>query len=100
MVQEGQLMSFGRGTYGRIGRRDVDPKADDSLPEARPVDNLEGVAVSGMAAGEIHPMFPQCLALTVSTCVNWKQPWSLLGIYDCGQEFCACSILMLLLRRC
>lgn len=66
MVQEGQLMSFGRGTYGRIGRRDVDPKADDSLPEARPVDNLEGAAVSGMAAGEIHPMFPQCLALTVS----------------------------------
>ena len=67
-------MSFGRGTYGRIGRRDVDPKADDSLPEAMPVDNLEGVAVSGMAAGDIHPMFPQCLALTIGICVTWKQP--------------------------
>lgn len=63
MVQEGQLMSFGRGTYGRIGRQDVDPKADDSLPEARPVDNLGGVDVSGMAAGEIPSKFFQCLDL-------------------------------------
>ena len=55
MVQEGQLLSFGRATYGRIGRLDVDPKGDDSNPQARPVDNLEGVTVKGMAAGEVPP---------------------------------------------
>lgn len=102
MVQEGQLMSFGRGTYGRIGRQDVDPKADDCHPEAKRVDNLEDVAVSGMAAGEVHPIFPQCLALTVSICVTWKQPYgTVIALYLlCGQHFCACNTSMFHLRRC
>ena len=80
MVQGGQLMSFGRATYGRAGRLDVDPKGDDSNPEARPVDNLDGATVRGMAAGEVHPPPPppppprppvylcQCLSYTVTAC--------------------------------
>lgn len=53
VVQEGQLLSFGRATYGRIGRLDVEVNKDLSVPEARPVDNLDGVTVTGMAAGEL-----------------------------------------------
>ena len=75
MVQEGQLLSFGRATYGRIGRLDVDPKGDDSNPQARPVDNLEGATVKGMAAGEVPP--PSCIdaspTLSASVCL-WMQP--------------------------
>ncbi|KAL3156070.1 hypothetical protein ABBQ32_013058 [Trebouxia sp. C0010 RCD-2024] len=51
LTQEGQLLSFGRPTYGRMGRLDVSPKSDDCVPEAKPVDNLPGVTVAGMAAG-------------------------------------------------
>lgn len=51
-MQEGQLLSFGRPTYGRMGRLDVSPKSDDCVPEAKPVDNLPGVTVAGMAAGQ------------------------------------------------
>lgn len=45
-------MSFGRATYGRMGRLDVNATGDDSHPEARPVDSMDGVTVKGMAAGE------------------------------------------------
>ena len=54
MVQEGQLLSFGRPTYGRMGRLDVSAKSDDSVPEAKLVDNLDGVTVAGMAAGQFR----------------------------------------------
>ena len=82
MVQGGQLMSFGRATYGRAGRLDVDPKGDDSNPEARPVDNLDGATVRVMAAGEVHPPPPPsapCLLVSMPLlyrhclCI-WMQP--------------------------
>ena len=57
-------MAFGRATYGRMGRLDVNPTGDDSHPEARPVDSLDGLTVNGMAAGESSPVrcLPSCLA--------------------------------------
>ena len=87
MVQEGQLFSFGRATYGRIGRLDVDPKGDDCYPEARPVDSMEGVIVKGMAAGEVLssriPALMPCLYCQ--------------RLYACGGSHCgtlagACSL--------
>lgn len=44
-------MSFGRPTYGRLGRQDVGPSSDDAVPDAKAVDNLKDVAVAGMSAG-------------------------------------------------
>ena len=52
MLQEGKLLSFGRPTYGRLGRQDVSTGSDDAVAEAKPVANLDGVDVKGMAAGE------------------------------------------------
>ena len=50
-MQDNKLLSFGRPTYGRLGRKDVNPSSDDAVPEAMLVDGLDGVPVSGMAAG-------------------------------------------------
>lgn len=36
-----------------MGRQDVNPKSDDCVPEAKPVDNLDGVTVAGMAGGKL-----------------------------------------------
>lgn len=57
MLQEDKLYSFGRPTYGRLGREDVGASSDDAVPEAKPVDNLDGVSVAGMAAGTYYMHF-------------------------------------------
>ena len=51
-MQDGVLLSFGRPTYGRLGRQDVITDSDDAVAAAKPVANLYGVDVKGMAAGE------------------------------------------------
>ncbi len=52
LMQEGQLLSFGRPTYGRLGRLDVAASSDNAAYEAMPVDGLDGVSVVGMSAGK------------------------------------------------
>ena len=49
--QEMKLVSFGRPTYGRLGRKDVDVEADAALPEPLPVDGLDCVSIIGAAGG-------------------------------------------------
>lgn len=51
-MQEGKLLSFGRPTYGRLGRQDVSTSSDDAVAGAKSVGNLDGIDVKGMAAGE------------------------------------------------
>ncbi|KAK9819199.1 hypothetical protein WJX74_002113 [Apatococcus lobatus] len=50
-TQDGQLLSFGRPTYGRLGRKDVDPASDDGCSVPASVDGLEGQHVHHMSAG-------------------------------------------------
>ncbi|KAA6415269.1 MAG: regulator of chromosome condensation [Trebouxia sp. A1-2] len=50
LTQEGQLLSFGRPTYGRLGRLDVAASSDNAAYEAMPVDGLDGLTVVGMSA--------------------------------------------------
>ena len=52
IMQEGQLLSFGRPTYGRLGRLDVAASSDNAAYEAMPVDGLDGFSVVGMSAGK------------------------------------------------
>ena len=52
IMQEGQLLSFGRPTYGRLGRLDVAASSDNAAYEAMPVDGLDGLSVVGMSAGK------------------------------------------------
>ncbi len=52
IMQEGQLLSFGRPTYGRLGRLDVAASSDNAASEAMPVDGLDGLTVVGMSAGK------------------------------------------------
>ncbi|GAB4814630.1 hypothetical protein N2152v2_001676 [Parachlorella kessleri] len=47
----GELLSFGRPTYGRLGQKDAEVGADSACPEPKRVDGLEGVQVAGAAAG-------------------------------------------------
>ncbi len=51
-IQEGQLLSFGRPTYGRLGRLDVTASSDNAAYEAMPVDGLDGLTVVGMSASK------------------------------------------------
>ncbi len=51
LAADGSLLSFGRPTYGRLGRPDVDVAADAAVPAPAPVASLEGVRVAGAAAG-------------------------------------------------
>lgn len=48
---EGKLLSFGRPTYGRLGQKDAAVASDAACPDPKPVDGLEGVRVTGAAAG-------------------------------------------------
>lgn len=54
-LQDKELYSFGRPTYGRLGRNDVDANSDLPVPEAEAVSGNvalgDNVAVEGMAAG-------------------------------------------------
>jgi regulator of chromosome condensation len=59
ITTEGNLLSFGRPTYGRLGQKDAEVGADNPAPEVAAVDGLDGVAVAGASAG-----------LAVSGCFN------------------------------
>jgi len=47
----GRVTTFGKQTYGRLGRRDADVESGEPM-EAGPVDNLDDVPVTGVVAGE------------------------------------------------
>jgi Regulator of chromosome condensation (RCC1) repeat len=50
-LQDGQLLSFGRPTYGGLGRAAVDTQSDNAEPQPQRVDGLDGVSVTAAAAG-------------------------------------------------
>ncbi len=50
-LQEGSLLSFGRPTYGRLGRSKADVNSDEGLPEPTAVDGLEESTIVSAAAG-------------------------------------------------
>ena len=56
--QDGGVLSWGRPTYGRLGRQAVDVKTDSALPEPLPVDGLEGVQVLAASAGTLPAAAP------------------------------------------
>lgn len=51
VTNKGSLLSCGRPTYGRLGRKDAEVTSDKPCPEIKPVDGLDGVCVDGAAAG-------------------------------------------------
>ena len=51
ITESGALLSFGRPTYGRLGQSAAEVGADAACPEVKPVDGLDGVTVTGAAAG-------------------------------------------------
>ena len=51
ITQHGQMWSFGRPTYGRLGQQQAAVNSDDASPDPSLVDNLEGIKVVGGAAG-------------------------------------------------
>ena len=59
LSQDGGLLSWGRPTYGRLGRQAVDVEADSALLEPLSVDGLEGVKVVSASAGALHLKNPQ-----------------------------------------
>lgn len=59
LSKNGELVSFGRPTYGRLGRADAPVGDDVAMPDPAHVGGLDGVRVVGMAAG-----------LAVSGCVG------------------------------
>lgn len=72
-LQDSKLLSFGRGTYGRLGRRDggVDPEGDEGYLQPGQVEGLDDVSVHSMSAGEgagwltyaLHVMMFYCAQL-------------------------------------
>lgn len=50
-TKKGELLSFGRPTYGRLGQKDADVSSDAACPDVKTVDGLQGVHVAGAAAG-------------------------------------------------
>lgn len=52
LLQDGQLLSFGRPTYGGLGRAAVDTQSDNAEPQPQRVDGMDGVSVTAAAAGE------------------------------------------------
>ena len=69
LMRTGAVLSAGRPTYGRLGRGGVDPASDDPRPEANPVEGLDGVQVSSLAAGGRQPVFVSVPPLT-SRCLG------------------------------
>ena len=58
ITQAGTVLSWGRASYGRLGRQDIvldDLSQDAELPEPMEVDGLEGINVVGASAGMRHP---------------------------------------------
>ena len=51
LTESKTLISCGRPTYGRLGQKAADVASDTPCPDIKPVDGLEGVEVSGAAAG-------------------------------------------------
>ena len=51
LLQDGQLLSFGRPTYGGLGRAAVDTQSDNAEPQPQRVDGMDGVSVAAAAAG-------------------------------------------------
>lgn len=82
-------MSFGRPTYGRLGRQDVNPSSDDAVPQAKPVDGLDGLPVAGMAAGKpslailtmlwLHILLLTALAMGASCTACKRKPSATCG---------------------
>lgn len=51
LTEGGALLAFGRPTYGRLGRKDVNPDEDDRHWEPAPVHGFNGLKVMSCAAG-------------------------------------------------
>ena len=47
------MLSFGRPTYGRLGRSKADVNSDEGLPEPTAVDGLEELTIVSAAAGVV-----------------------------------------------
>jgi hypothetical protein len=52
LTSAGQALSFGLQTYGRLGREDADVGLDQPLTPG-PISNLDGISVTGIAAGQL-----------------------------------------------
>lgn len=50
-MQDGQLLSWGRPTYGGLGRASEDVASDTARPQPQRVDRLDDVHVSAAAGG-------------------------------------------------
>lgn len=75
MPQEDQLYAFGRPTYGRLGRDDVGASSDDAVPDAKPVSNLDGIKIAGMAAGKVL-RFVQTNTYAPCSCISQMCIWN------------------------
>lgn len=51
ITEGGQILSFGRPTYGRLGQLQADSNSDSACPTPSYVDCLDGIRVTGAAAG-------------------------------------------------
>ena len=56
LTEAGALLSAGRPTYGRLGRRGLDTSSDEAVPTPAEVETqdsgMAGASVSGLAAGD------------------------------------------------
>ena len=58
LTDAGALLSAGRPTYGRLGRRGLDTSSDEAVPTPAEVESQESgmasTSVTGLAAGTFH----------------------------------------------
>ena len=52
LTQTGQILSFGRTTYGRLGRLNEDSDSNVAQETPGPVDGLYGISVEAISAGD------------------------------------------------